>query len=64
MNYKHIIASLFSFVLTFNSYAQTLDPVIENPQVVEINKLSARATFFAFESKGLAEANKVEDTKN
>ncbi len=64
MNYKHIIVSIFTLVLILNVNAQTLDPVIENPQVVEINKLPARATFFAFESKGLAEANNVEASKN
>lgn len=40
-----------------NFYAQTLDPVIENPKVIEINKLPARASFFAYESVDLANSN-------
>jgi beta-galactosidase len=37
--------------------AQTLDPVIENPDVIGINKLDARATFFPYSSLGLAKEN-------
>ena len=33
---------------------QILDPILENPKVVEINKLPARATFFPYESIDLA----------
>jgi len=34
--------------------AQTLDPVIENPDIIAMNKLPARATFFPYNSLDLA----------
>ena len=37
--------------------AQTLDPVIENPDVIAQNKLKARASYFPFSSKELALKN-------
>lgn len=43
---------------------QVLDPIVENPNVIEINKLPARASFFAFESQVLAENNDVSKSKN
>ena len=54
LNHKNFILSLFLIVTTSIVKAQTLDAIIENPQVVEINKLPARASFFAYESKKLA----------
>jgi len=64
LNTKNNILSLIGlFFLTFGN-SQTLDPVIENPLVVEINKLPARASFFAFESTNLANANNVETSEN
>ncbi len=52
-------------VLILGSYlqAQTLDPVIENPNVIAINKLPARATFFAYKNLPLAEANDIGASK-
>ena len=52
---RSIINLAFTFFIGGNILnAQTLDSVIENPEVYEINKLSARATFFSFESEELA----------
>ena len=51
----------FVFICTISQHeAQTLDPVLENPKVVAIHKLPARATFFAYESLELAKSNEVE----
>ena len=44
--------------------AQTLDPVIENPDVVGINKLDARATFFPYNSLELAKENDMSKASN
>ncbi|WP_282073616.1 glycoside hydrolase family 2 TIM barrel-domain containing protein [Polaribacter atrinae] len=44
--------------------AQTLDPVIENPDVVGINKLDARATFFPYNSVALANKNELSKAEN
>ena len=44
--------------------AQTLDPVIENPDVVGINKLDARATFFPYNSIELAKADDMSKAEN
>ena len=64
LNHKNFILSLFLIVTTSIVKAQTLDAIIENPQVVEINKLPARASFFAYESKKLAKKNSIEDSEN
>ena len=44
--------------------AQTLDPVIENPDVVGINKLDARATFFPYNSLALAKQDDLSKAEN
>ncbi len=44
--------------------AQTLDPVIENPEVIAINKLPPRATFFPYNSSELAIAGDVSKAEN
>lgn len=44
--------------------AQTLDPVIENPDVVGINKLDARATFFPYNSVELAKEDDISKASN
>jgi beta-galactosidase len=44
--------------------AQTLDPVIENPDVIGINKLDARATFFPYNSLELAKENNMDKAEN
>ena len=55
---KRVISkNLISFlILIFSHYgiSQTLDSILENPQVVSINKLPARATYFPYESIDLA----------
>jgi len=54
----------FLVLLTVYSLkAQTLDPVIENPDIIGINKLPARASFFAYESVTLAEKNDISQSK-
>ncbi|WP_438988676.1 glycoside hydrolase family 2 TIM barrel-domain containing protein [Polaribacter sp.] len=55
MNLKNSFFIITILLSAFFSNAQTLDLVIENPQVVGINKLSARASFFAFENNAIAE---------
>ena len=50
----------FCFLLTTSNFiAQNLLPIIEDPEVVEINKLAARATFFAYEDLEAAQNNKT-----
>lgn len=44
--------------------AQTLDPVIENPDVISDNKLPARASFFPFNSKEIALTNNIGSANN
>ncbi|WP_223551649.1 glycoside hydrolase family 2 TIM barrel-domain containing protein [Aestuariivivens sp. NBU2969] len=44
--------------------SQTLDPVIENPDVISENKLAARASFFPFSSKEIALKNDLEGADN
>ena len=61
-NIAKLVLSLF--FITPITIAQTLDPVIENPEVFEINKLPARATFFAFENESLAKTNDMSTSKN
>ena len=55
---NHVISkkliSILIIIFTYNGISQSMDPVLENPQVVEINKLGARATFFPYESIDLA----------
>ncbi|RUA07388.1 MAG: hypothetical protein DSY82_08215, partial [Flavobacteriia bacterium] len=57
--------ALFFLLLVAGSFlqGQTLDPVIENPDVIGINKLPARATFFAYESVDLAHENDMLKSK-
>ena len=58
---------LFSISLilfyVFDSTSQTLLPVIEDPTIVEINKLPSRASFFAFENIRLAQENDIHQSK-
>ncbi|MBD0831605.1 glycoside hydrolase family 2 TIM barrel-domain containing protein [Aestuariibaculum sediminum] len=56
------IMGFFSGILFFN--AQTLDPVLENPAVTEINKLPARASFFPYRSIELAQENELSKADN
>ena len=44
--------------------AQSLDPIIENPAIVQQNKLDARASFFAFKSESLAIENNLDKATN
>jgi beta-galactosidase len=53
-----ITFGLLSLFLTFQMYSQIQDTILNNPEVVGINKLPARATFFAYESQELAKKNK------
>ena len=63
----HLQKTVFSLSLIlfylFNSTAQTLLPIIEDPAIVEINKLPAHASFFAYESVKLAQENDVNQSK-
>lgn len=63
-NHKSIrVALLICFGIQFIQ-AQTLDPVIENPDVVGINKLDPRATFFPYNSLELAKEDDVSKADN
>ncbi|MFD0760926.1 glycoside hydrolase family 2 TIM barrel-domain containing protein [Lutibacter aestuarii] len=53
----NIIFSLLFLNSNSSTIAQTLDSIIENPSIVEINKLPARASFFPYNSKELAKKN-------
>jgi len=57
MNNTKLITYIATLIISISGFAQTLDSVIENPKIVEINKLPARATFFAYESMDLAKGN-------
>ena len=48
------LTSILILYFSHSGISQSLDPILENPQVVEINKLAARATFFPYESIDLA----------
>ena len=65
---KYILSSIqYVIILVISApllKAQTLDPVIENPAVISENKLPARASFFAFESKELAYENDISKASN
>ncbi|MGS2763568.1 glycoside hydrolase family 2 TIM barrel-domain containing protein [Sinomicrobium sp. M5D2P9] len=57
---------IFTFILlliSVTTIAQTLDPVWENPDVTEIDKLPPRASFFAYENSTLAGQGKKENSK-
>ncbi|TVZ60406.1 beta-galactosidase [Flavobacteriaceae bacterium MAR_2010_105] len=52
---KYIFKTVFLIMVGINTnQAQTLDPVIENPDVIGINKLEARATFFPYNTIEMA----------
>ena len=48
------LTSILILIFSHNGISQSLDPILENPQTVEINKLPARATYFPYESIDLA----------
>ena len=56
------LSILWFFGMGLNSHAQTLDPVIENPAVIGINKLPPHASFFGYESLELAQAGIPEES--
>ena len=63
-NFKSVI---FTLIICFGMQylqAQTLDPVIENPDVIGINKLDARATFFPYNSVELAKEDNLSKAEN
>tara|TARA_R110002049_G_scaffold45604_2_gene132936 strand:+ start:50433 stop:53609 length:3177 start_codon:yes stop_codon:yes gene_type:complete len=60
-----IVLSLITVIASvLSNEAQTLDPIIENPKVIGINKLPGRASFFPYESKDLANNNTVNQSDN
>ncbi|GGZ87634.1 glycoside hydrolase family 2 TIM barrel-domain containing protein [Algibacter mikhailovii] len=64
VSFKTIGLSIICISSYLLNYGQSLRDVIENPNIVEINKLPARATFFAFETKDLAQANNIQASNN
>jgi beta-galactosidase len=61
----HLIKVVFLCVIGISLVqAQTLDPVIENPNVIGINKLDARATFFPYNSLNLAKEDNLSKAEN
>ena len=62
---NHLLKVVFLWLIGSNLVqAQTLDPVIENPAVVGINKLDARATFFPYNSIELAKEDDISKASN
>ncbi|AUC83832.1 hypothetical protein CW731_00365 [Polaribacter sp. ALD11] len=62
---NHLLKVVFLWVMGSSFIqAQTLDPVIENPDVVGINKLDARATFFPYNSLDLAKQDELSKAEN
>ncbi|MGC1633067.1 MAG: glycoside hydrolase family 2 TIM barrel-domain containing protein [Gelidibacter sp.] len=62
---NHLLKVAFLWFLGSHlAQAQTLDPVIENPDVVGINKLDARATFFPYNSLELAKEDDLSKAGN
>ncbi len=66
---KHLLINskiiLVSFLIFFSSLqCQTLDSIIENPDVIAINKLPARASFFPYSSMDLAIKNDLSKADN
>ena len=59
----NILLVIISLMVGIKNHAQTLDSIVENPKVVEINKLPARASFFAYESAELAKQNDITASK-
>ena len=64
LNTKVSLLWLCSIFIINIVQSQTLDPVIENPGVVEINKLPARASFFPYNSKEIAIEDEVNKASN
>ncbi len=66
MNQIHYFKKVLFIFLIAVGYmqAQTLDSVIENPEVIGINKLPARASFFAFDNLTLSQSNKLSEADN
>lgn len=65
MNKKIIWTVTFITVVFFNMVSsQTTDSIIENPSVIEINKLPSRASFFPYKSIQDAENGEMEKVDN
>ena len=64
INTKISLLLVCSIFLIKALQAQTLDSIIENPNVVGINKLPARASFFPYNSKQLALENEISKASN
>lgn len=66
MNQKNLIQKIIFLLFIGINFiqAQTLDPVIENPDVIGINKLNARATFFPYNSIELAKEDNLSKAEN
>ncbi|UFH34347.1 glycoside hydrolase family 2 TIM barrel-domain containing protein [Flavobacterium acetivorans] len=62
---SHLLQVFFLWFIGINVVqAQTLDPVIENPDVIGINKLDARSSFFPYNSVALAKEDNVAKAEN
>lgn len=62
---NHVLKVAFLLFIGMNFVqSQTLDPVIENPDVIGINKLPPRATFFPYNSLELAQENTISKADN
>ena len=63
----HLQKTLFSICLMMinfvDSTSQTLLPIIEDPAIVEMNKLPSHASFFAFENAKFAQENDINQSK-
>lgn len=62
---NHLLKFVFLSFMGINFVqAQTLDPVIENPDVIGINKLDARATFFPYNTLEQAKEGDLSKAEN
>jgi len=63
--FLHLSKILFFLIVGINYlHTQTLDPIIENPDVISINKLPARASFFPYSNTHLAKKNDLSKAAN
>ncbi len=60
---KRFIITFVSLFISITAISQTLDPVWENPDITEIDKLPPRASFFAYENTALAADGKEENSE-
>ena len=64
LRFKFYLLNIATIFLFISSHGQTLDSIRENPDIIEINKLPSRASFFPFNSEELATKNDLTKADN